>query len=371
MMLLLPLLLAPSFLSARALPSPDATVAGVVGPRGRRECPVADLEACLAECPPNSPEAERCANLCTLLCAPPVCTRATSQPPPIDESQMTSRGPLSGSLVVAGGSVVAGSAIYDEFAQLAAAAGEEPYIVFVPTASGSSYETPEQIEAAIASLSASTGWNVRELVHTYDPEVADTAEFVAPIDRATGVWFGGGRQWRIANAYLGTAAQAAFERVRHTAMPPPLRSITAWSCVCVTHGAVAITAGAQVLQRGGVIGGSSAGAAFQGDIMIRGNQSPNDLSILLDPDHLVGFGYAQGVGFDPHHIPRGRLDDDVELAMMFPTHLGIGLDENCAVRPAPLGPGRQQYIIPARHTELAEGWLVAYVSSWIRLSSMC
>eukprot|EP01052_Picozoa_sp_SAG31_P002635 SAG31_NODE_95_length_25901_cov_24.763700_5_plen_164_part_00 len=92
-------------------------------------------------------------------------------------------------------------------------------------------------------------------------QVADTPEFVSEIDRATGVWFGGGRQWRIANAYLGTAAQLAFERV---------------------------------LDRGGVIGGSSAGAAFQGDVMIRGNQFPNDLSILLDPDHLQGFGYATG-----------------------------------------------------------------------------
>ena len=73
-----------------------------------------------------------------------------------------------------------------------------------------------------------------------------------------------GRQWRISDAYLGTAAQAAFERV---------------------------------LQRGGVIGGSSAGAAFQGDVMIRGNKEPNDLSILLDPEHLEGFGYATGAGY--------------------------------------------------------------------------
>ena len=146
-----------------------------------------------------------------------------------------------------------------------------------------------QIAAAIANQEAITGWTVRALVHTYDPEVADTPEFVAEIDRATGVWFGGvrrnaqalclfalrplvvqgccgaqGRQWRISDAYLGTAAQAAFERV---------------------------------LQRGGVIGGSSAGAAFQGDVMIRGNKEPNDLSILLDPEHLEGFGYATGAGY--------------------------------------------------------------------------
>ena len=55
-------------------------------------------------------------------------------------------------------------------------------------------ETPLQIAAAIANQEAITGWTVRALVHTYDPEVADTPEFVAEIDRATGVWFGGVRR---------------------------------------------------------------------------------------------------------------------------------------------------------------------------------
>ena len=46
---------------------------------------------------------------------------------------------------------------------------------------------------------------------------------------------------------------------------------------------------------------------------------------------MEGFGYAKAIGFDPHHIPRGRLDDDIELGLTFPTHLGVGLDENAAV----------------------------------------
>ena len=131
-------------------------------------CPGGDLETCSAACPPERPEA--CLNRCTLLCSPPVCERATTQPLPLDESQMTSRGPASGSLVVAGGSLVAGSTVFDRFAELATVGGED-YIVFVPTASGSSYDTPEEIAAAIASLETLTGWTVRELVHTYDPEV--------------------------------------------------------------------------------------------------------------------------------------------------------------------------------------------------------
>lgn len=286
-------MLAVCLLAASAAPS-------MVAPSLPVDCPGGTQEACVAgECDGESPRFQACVNRCTLLCAAPVCERATTQPPPLTEEQMTSAGPPSGSLVVAGGSIVTQSAIYDEFAALALGTDKKSdYIVFVPTANGGPFETPEQIEAAISGLEANTGWNVRALVHTYDPEVANTPEFTEEIDKATGVWFGGGRQWRIADAYLGTLAQSAFERV---------------------------------LERGGVIGGSSAGAAFQGDLMVRGNRVPNDLSILLDPDHIEGFGYATGVGFDPHHIPRGRLDDDVELSLMFPAHLGIGLDENTAV----------------------------------------
>jgi hypothetical protein len=174
-----------------------------------RECPGGDLAACAAACA----GANACLNRCTLLCSAPVCQRATAPPPPLHESQMTSRGPPVGSLVVAGGSVFSGSAIYDRFAELASPPAGEDYIIFVPTANGGPFETPAQIAAAIASLEASTGWTVRALVHTYDPAVANTPEFSEEIDRASGVWFGGGRQWRISDAYLGTAAQLAFGRV--------------------------------------------------------------------------------------------------------------------------------------------------------------
>ncbi|MDP3734229.1 MAG: hypothetical protein Q8R37_03290 [Nanoarchaeota archaeon] len=42
------------------------------------------------------------------------------------------------------------------------------------------------------------------LLHTRTPTVADTEEFVEPLQTARGVWFTGGRQWRLADAYLGT-----------------------------------------------------------------------------------------------------------------------------------------------------------------------
>lgn len=47
--------------------------------------------------------------------------------------------------------------------------------MYVPTASGATYDTPAQIAAAIASQEAATGWVVEALVHTYDPEVTTAA----------------------------------------------------------------------------------------------------------------------------------------------------------------------------------------------------
>eukprot|EP01052_Picozoa_sp_SAG31_P002637 SAG31_NODE_95_length_25901_cov_24.763700_7_plen_99_part_00 len=58
------------------------------------------LQACAAACADDN--FEHCVRLCRLLCGPAVCDRATTQPPPLDESEMTSRGPVRGSLVVAG-----------------------------------------------------------------------------------------------------------------------------------------------------------------------------------------------------------------------------------------------------------------------------
>lgn len=72
-----------------------------------------------------------------------------------------------------------------------------------------------------------------KVLHTNDPAVADTDEFIAPLKDAGGIFFGGGRQWRLVDAYAGTKSEGAFR---------------------------------EVLERGGLIGGSSAGASIQGSL---------------------------------------------------------------------------------------------------------
>jgi cyanophycinase len=198
-------------------------------------------------------------------------------------------GPASGSLVIVGGGMTDPS-IVKRFVELAG--GEEARIVVVPTAGGrEAYDesncglgTWQQMEAASVTC-----------LHTNDPAEADTEEFVQPIREATAVWFNGGRQWRIADSFLGTLAEAEFRGV---------------------------------LERGGVIGGSSAGATIQGSYLVRGDTSGNT---IMMGDHQVGFGYLRNTAIDQHVLRRNRQFDLVEVIEAHSELLGIGIDENTAI----------------------------------------
>jgi cyanophycinase len=133
------------------------------------------------------------------------------------------------------------------------------------------------------------------VVHTYDAAEADTDAFAAPIRRARGVWFGGGRQWRLADSYLGTKVQDAL-----------------WD----------------VLERGGVIGGSSAGATILGSYLARGDTEANT---IMMGDHEVGLGFLKNVATDQHLLMRNRHFDMLEIIESRPDLLGLGLDENTAI----------------------------------------
>lgn len=135
----------------------------------------------------------------------------------------TSIGPENGSLVIVGGNLQSES-IYQRIISLAG--GPDAPIVVIPTAGGEpTYNTNFSTAVALRRFGAT---NVTVL-HTYDPSVADTDDFIAPLLAAKGIFFGGGRQWRLVDAFAGTKSEAAFQAV---------------------------------LDRGGVISGSSAGASI-------------------------------------------------------------------------------------------------------------
>lgn len=194
-------------------------------------------------------------------------------------------GPASGIVIVHGGG---GTAATREGLLLDYIGDRDAPVVVVPTAQGS-----VSISSARAQLT-NVGFRNVTVMHTRDPSVADTAEFVEPLTTAEGVWFSGGRQWRLADAYLGTRF---------------MTELTA------------------VLDRGGVIGGTSAGASIMGSFLVRGDTSGNTIVI---GDHIVGFGYLDNVGVDQHVAQRGRQTDLFELVEEYPDILGVGLDEPIA-----------------------------------------
>ncbi len=205
-------------------------------------------------------------------------------------SSSTAVAPERGSLVVVGGGRV-GAEIVNEFIRLAG--GKQAAFVVIPTAGGDTAYTDSCTCTRFLSDAGATDVTV---LHTYDPKRADTEEFVAPIRRASAVWFPGGRQWRLADAYLGTRT----ERELHA-----------------------------LLARGGVIGGSSAGASIQASYLVRG--APEGNTIMMSPGHEKGFGFLRNVAVDQHVLARNRLNDLPEVLAKHKQLLGIGIDEGTAI----------------------------------------
>jgi cyanophycinase len=83
-----------------------------------------------------------------------------------------------------------------------------------------------------------------------------------------------------------------------------------------------------LLDRGGVIGGSSAGATILGSFLVRGDTKGNETMI---GDHTVGFGFLKNSAIDQHLLRRNRQFDLIDVVQKQPDLLGIGIDENTAI----------------------------------------
>jgi cyanophycinase len=85
-----------------------------------------------------------------------------------------------------------------------------------------------------------------------------------------------------------------------------------------------------VVQRGGVVGGSSAGASIQARYLARATPIGNT-SIMAPGYERGGLGFISGVAIDQHFTQRGRQKDMTQLIKRHPQLLGIGLDEATAI----------------------------------------
>jgi cyanophycinase len=220
--------------------------------------------------------------------------------PAMQQAAATEYGPPTGTLVIVGGGSTNGTGIVEKFIELGGGP-ENGRFVIVPTAGGNRDRDGNLRDYAEEDTVRS--WlnrglkNVR-MLHTHDPKVADTAEFVQPLLDATAVWFNGGRQWNIVDSYAGTRTYRAFH---------------------------------EVLERGGVIGGSSAGATIQGEYLVRGDTSGPNVVMTEEPNHQKGFEFLRKSAIDQHINARNRWDDIIPVIEKQPHLLGIGLSEGTAI----------------------------------------
>jgi len=208
-------------------------------------------------------------------------------------------GPAKGTLVIVGGGTLTGSGISEKFIELAG--GPEKTFVIVPTAGGNRNAQGELIpydETRIVAPWVRLGLKHVRMLHTHDPKIADSEEFAGVLRTADAVWFNGGRQWNIVDSYANTLTYREFHKV---------------------------------LERGGVIGGSSAGATIQGDYLVRGAISGSEVVMTPEPNHERGFKFLRRSAIDQHINTRNRWDDIIPVVKKWPELLGIGLSEATAI----------------------------------------
>lgn len=205
---------------------------------------------------------------------------------------LETRGPKKGKCLVIGGGRLDWE-IYESFRDLAG--GDSAKVVIIPSASEDRYILRDGYNKRLKIPFEKVGLKNITVLHTRDRKVADSDSFIAPLQEADGVWFVGGRQWRLVDAYGGTKTEIELQKV---------------------------------LERDGVIAGTSAGATIQGSYLARGDSKTNQ---IMMGDHEEGFSYITNVAIDQHLLARNRQFDLFEVLEKYPHLLGIGLDEGTAI----------------------------------------
>lgn len=209
-------------------------------------------------------------------------------PPLAPETPLVENGTL---VIVGGGGMPRG--LMSRFVELAGG-NDEARLVYVPCQE----EADASKDQGTVQAWKRMGVMHATMIHTKDRHRANSDdEFLAPLKDATGIWFGGGRQWNLADSYYGTKAHKMMKEVLH---------------------------------RGGVIGGSSAGASIQARYLARATPIGNT-SIMAPGYERGGLGFIGGVAIDQHFTQRGRQKDMTQLMGRHPQLLGIGLDEATAI----------------------------------------
>ncbi len=200
-----------------------------------------------------------------------------------------------GHLVIVGG--VQTKEIVAEFVKLAG--GENARIIVIPNAGSNPVYWSEVQVKEFTELGAKSDYLL------FTRETADADSNLKKMDWANAVFFLGGDQSDLTRDMLGTKLlQKVYD----------------------------------IYNNGGVVGGSSAGAAVMSEVMITGNELLNKDStsafISIQKGNIEtakGFGFIKSAIIDQHFLKRKRHNRLITLMCEHPNLLGIAIDESTGI----------------------------------------
>jgi cyanophycinase len=180
------------------------------------------------------------------------------------------------------------------------AGGPNSKIIVIPNASSDPKESAEYNVEEFKNLGCI---NVDFIM--FSRADADKDSLVEKLSGATGIFFSGGDQAFLTRDMLGTKL---------------LNKVY------------------EIYNNGGVISGTSAGAAVMSKLMITGNELINkdstDIFISIQKNNVEvkeGFGFVETAFIDQHFIKRKRLNRSISIVLENPELLGIGIDESTCI----------------------------------------
>jgi cyanophycinase len=179
-------------------------------------------------------------------------------------------------------------------------------IIVIPLASSEPVETGKEYVAEFQSMGVR---KVESLLFSRDAAMAESTS--AKFNDATGVFFSGGDQVFITRVIVGTPLQKKLN---------------------------------EIYRGGGVIGGTSAGAAIMSKVMITGDELINKDSTNIfhaimkgNVQTIEGLGFLDQVIIDQHFVKRKRLNRLISVVLEHPALPGFGIDESTALIVSPGG----------------------------------
>lgn len=202
---------------------------------------------------------------------------------------------VKGKLVIVGG--VQTHEIEKKFVDLAG--GAEARIIIIPNAGSEPKLNSEIDQKGFNKLGAKADYIL------FTRETADDEANLKKMDRANAVFFLGGDQSDLTRDMLGTKLlQKVFD----------------------------------IYNNGGVIGGSSAGAAVMSEVMITGNELINKDStvsfVTIEKGNVEtkqGFGFLKTVIIDQHFLKRKRHNRTISTLIEHPNLIGVAIDESTSI----------------------------------------